>query len=104
MKALGEAVEKLIKGDPEAKKQIAGYLKSATDFYTDHIWKEDYLLFPMSHKVLNDSDEDELGREFVNVDSKLGVHFRDEYCYHVRRLEEILAGDEDLIIRGISTP
>jgi len=93
MKALGDAAHRYMKGDFDAKKQIAEYLKNAVDFYTDHIWKEDFLLFPMSHKVLNDADEEELRKEFISVDSKLGHHFQDEYHYHVRRLESILNGD-----------
>ena len=104
MQALGDAVQRYIKGDSDAKNQIAEYLKSAADFYTEHIWKEDYLLFPMSHKVLNNSDEEELEKEFLNVDSKLGHHFRDEYHYRVRRLEEILKDDGKLIIRGVPAP
>jgi hemerythrin-like domain-containing protein len=93
MKALGDAVQRYMMGDSDAKRQIAEYLKGATDFYTDHIWKEDYLLFPMSRKVLNDSDEEELRKEFVRVDSKFGDHFQEEYHYHISRLESILNGD-----------
>jgi len=93
IKALDEAIQRYIKGDSTAKKQIVEYLKSATDFYADHIWKEDFLLFPMSHKVLKDSDEEELRKQFVGVDSKLGDHFQDEYHCRVDRLESILNGD-----------
>jgi hemerythrin-like domain-containing protein len=93
MKALGDAVQRYMKGDSDAKKQIAEYLKGATDFYTDHIWKEDYLLFPLSRKILNDWDEEELRKEFVRVDSKFGDHFQEEYHYHVSRLESILNSD-----------
>ena len=37
---------------------ISAVLKDATDLYTDHIWREDYLLFPMSEKVLLDPDRE----------------------------------------------
>ena len=94
MKALDNAVQRHIEGDPDAKKQIAAYLKSATAFYIDHIWKEDFLLFPMSRKVLKDSDEEELRKEFIGVDAKLGHRFQEEYHYHVSRLETFLNGDE----------
>ncbi len=93
IKALDEAVQRYIKGDSDARKQIAEYLKSATDFYADHIWKEDFLLFPMSHKVLEPSDEEELQKEFLAVDSKLGDHFQAEYHSHVSRLEAFLNTD-----------
>ena len=93
MKTLGNAVQRYLEGDFDAKKQIAEYLKGAVVFYTDHIWKEDFLLFPMSRKVLNDSDAEELRKEFVSVDSKFGDHFQEEYHYRVSRLESILNGD-----------
>jgi len=93
MRALGDAVQRYMKGDSDAKKQIAECLKNAVGFYTDHIWKEDFLLFPMSLKVLNDADEEELRKEFISVDSKLGHNFQGEYHYHVSRIESILNGD-----------
>ncbi len=93
VEALGDAVQRYVKGDYDTKKQIAEYLKGATEFYTEHIWKEDFLLFPMSHKVLNHSDEEELRKEFLGVDSNLSHHFQEEYHYRVSRLETILKGD-----------
>ena len=92
MRALGEAVRRYIDGVSDAK-QIADYLRHAADFYKGHIWKEDFLLFSMSRKVFNDSDQDELLKEFMSVDSKLGHHFQEEYHYRVSRLESILKGD-----------
>ena len=91
MKALGDAVQRFAKGDAEARKQIAEYLKAATSFYTDHIWKEDYLLFPMSHKILNETDEQELQKQFIKVDAQFGQQFQTEYRYRVDRLEALLS-------------
>jgi hemerythrin-like domain-containing protein len=90
MTALSDAIQRLTNGDTSAKAQVVQYLKAATAFYTDHIWKEDYLLFPMAHKVLNESDEDELRKQFVNLNSKFGSHFQEEYHYRIDRLKAVL--------------
>jgi hemerythrin-like domain-containing protein len=56
-------------------------------FYTDHIWKEDYLLFPMSKKVLTDSDQTGLQQGFAKVDIEMGDEFQSKYRHVVERLE-----------------
>ena len=93
IKALRDSIQSYVNGDPASKKQIAEYLKSASVFYSDHIWKEDFLLFPLSHKVLNDSDADELRKQFLSIDAEMGSHFQQEYLYRVDRLEAIVNGD-----------
>ena len=92
-KVLEDAVQRYGEGDSDATGQIAGYLRRATDFYTTHVWKGEFLLFPLARKVLSDSDQDFLLKEFISLDSKLGHHFQEEYYYRVSRLESILKGD-----------
>ena len=97
MKTLRAAVQSYSEGDPDAKKQIAQALNNASGFYTEHIWKEDFLLFPLSRKVLNDSDEEELRKQFISIDSKMGHRFQDEYHYHVDRVEAIVNSDGNIV-------
>jgi len=97
MKTLRGAIQSYVEGGPDAKKQIAQLLKGAAGFYTEHIWKEDFLLFPLSRKVLNDSDERELRKQFLSIDAKIGHHFQDEYHYHVDRVEAVARGDENIV-------
>ena len=40
---------------------------------SSHIWKEDYLLFPMANKLLNDSEQGELLAQFERHDSEIGI-------------------------------
>ena len=47
----------------------------------------------MSHKVLNDSDADELRKQFLSIDAEMGSHFQQEYLYRVDRLEAVVNGD-----------
>ena len=46
--------------------------------YPSHIWKEDYLLFPMTNKVLSPEDQRELHQKFEMVEEAIGrdVHHR----------------------------
>jgi len=87
--ALSDSIEKCKHGDPAAGAAIGSYIKNAINFYTEHIWKEDYLLFPMSKKVLTQSDQAELQKGFGKVDAEMGDGFQRQYNHVVERLEEV---------------
>ncbi len=73
---LAEAAEGYQKGDPTAREALLKNIHGITDLYPGHIWKEDYLAFPMSNKVLNAEDRQSLSEEFEKVDENIG---RDVY-------------------------
>ena len=56
-------------------------LQGLVALYPNHIWKEDYLLFPMTGKVITDQEQLRLAAEFDRVDETFGVEKR-------RRFEE----------------
>jgi hemerythrin-like domain-containing protein len=87
--ALSDAIQKSRHGDAAANATIGSYIKNAIDFYRDHIWKEDYLLFPMSKKVLMESDQTELQQGFARVDMEMGDRFQSKYRHVVESLEKI---------------
>jgi len=87
--ALNDAIMRSRNGDATANTAIGSYIKNVIDFYTDHIWKEDYLLFPMSKKVLTQSDQDELQQGFAKVDREMGEQFENKYRHVVESVEEI---------------
>jgi hemerythrin-like domain-containing protein len=91
VKALNTAVSKHRAGDVKAAGTISAILKDATELYTDHIWREDYLLFPMSGKVLLDTDREVLEKDFAEVQAKFGSAFQDKYEALVEKLEKELA-------------
>ena len=49
--AFASAVEAYAKSEESARKSIIQALKSLTELYPGHIWKEDYLLFPLTNKM-----------------------------------------------------
>jgi hemerythrin-like domain-containing protein len=86
--ALNDAIDKYDKGDSTAKATISATIKGAIDLYTNHIWREDYLLFPMSQKVLPKPELDGLRRNFNEVDTKFGSDFHSRYEQLVEKLEK----------------
>jgi hemerythrin-like domain-containing protein len=88
MTALNDAIEKYARGDSTAKATISATIKGAIDLYTDHIWREDYLLFPMTEKVLPKSELETLTRDFNAVQTKFGSDFNEKYEHIVAKLEK----------------
>ena len=87
VRGLAEAVEAFRAADPAAREQLIKNLRGIAELYPNHIWKEDYLLFPMSHKVLNADDQRNLALEFAQVDEAFGRALHEQY----ERLSEQLA-------------
>ena len=80
VKDLAAAVEAYGGGDPSAKESLIKSLQGMVGLYPNHIWKEDYLLFPMTNKVLGPGDQKELLGKFAQVESEIGqdTHHRFE--------------------------
>ena len=78
VKGLAEATDDLRRGDPSAKENLIKNLRGIAELYPNHIWKEDYLLFPMSNKVLSAEDQQQLALKFDRVEEAVGreVHQR----------------------------
>jgi hemerythrin-like domain-containing protein len=77
---LAEAAEAYAKGDTAAIEALVSNLRGITELYPNHIWKEDYLLFPMTNKVLSSDDQKDLREKFKAVENAIGrdVHQRFE--------------------------
>lgn len=80
VKGLAEAADAFKNGDPSAQEALIKNLRGITELYPNHIWKEDYLLFPMTNKVLSADDQQNLYDEFEKVEERIGrdVHQRFE--------------------------
>lgn len=78
VKQLAEAGTNYANGNKSAKDNLIKSLQGLIDLYPNHIWKEDYLLFPMTNKVLSDSDQKDLSDKFEAVEKEIGrnVHKR----------------------------
>lgn len=70
--SMSENIAAFQNGDEEAQKQIIEVAQNITKLYHNHIWKEDNLLFPMTHKVCNSQELDELYNLFTTSDDQFG--------------------------------
>ncbi len=54
-------------------------LHKLVTFFPGHIWKEDYLLFPMAEKVLSSSDQEMLLEQFDVAEFDMGGRVNEEF-------------------------
>ena len=86
---LAQATEAYASGDASARDAVTEALRGLMELYPNHIWKEEYLLFPMSNKVLGAADQQQLLEQFEAVDAAVG---RDVHQRFERIAEEIALG------------
>lgn len=77
---LGGAVESYMKDPSGMGRFLVPALRSVVALYPGHIWKENYLLFPMADKLLSDQEQQGLVEEFEAIEKHIGpiVHHRFE--------------------------
>ena len=67
-----EAIEAYASGAEGSAAGLIVKMKALSELYPAHIWKEEYLLFPMSEKVLREVDLAELAQQFAEVNRVAG--------------------------------
>jgi hemerythrin-like domain-containing protein len=80
--SLSDATTSYENGEPAAQEAILKSLHSIFAVYPNHIWKEDYLLFPMTNKVLSPVEQQKLSEDFEEVETHIGKELH-------HRLEEV---------------
>lgn len=93
VKAMGEAAAALKKGDREAGARFARNARGYGALLTQHIFKEDNILYPMADGRLLDKQQDRLAACFAEVEDKVIGHGRHE-AYHrlLKELEAVYLG------------
>ncbi len=76
----------------EGASALSEVLRNIAQFYPAHIWKEEYLLFPMARKVLSEEDDQRLLKEFKSVES-------DIYSYAHESYEQLATELEDSVVK-----
>lgn len=79
VKGLVEATSSYEKKDPLAKDAVLKQLRGLANLYPNHIWKEDYLLFPMTNKILNATEQKDLQAKFETVEEEIGPDTHTKY-------------------------
>ncbi len=76
---LAQAINAYAGDEASARVSLVKSLRDLTALYPNHIWKEDYLLFPLAGKVLTLEDQQLLTRRFEEVEQELGHEARERF-------------------------
>ena len=85
--------ETYIRAPHAGKEVLIGTLRRLIELYPAHIWKEDYLLFPMTNKLLSESDQEELRAQFEQHDSEIGIDVHHGFEQLAGRILEMICGE-----------
>jgi hemerythrin-like domain-containing protein len=88
--------ETYIRTPRAGKEALIGTLRKLIELYPAHIWKEDYLLFPMTNKLLNDSEQRELLTQFERHDSEIGIDVHHGFEQLAGRILEMICGEASI--------
>lgn len=84
-----EGIKKYEKGDENAVREIIENAGGYASLLTEHIHKENNILYPMGDRNFTDQDQDFLKEEFEKVEKeKLGSDTFQKYLSLVEKLEE----------------
>src|ERR1019366_5576572 len=89
---LAEAIRGCAAGEPPARENLVKSLHALAACYPSHIWKEDYLLFPLAGKVLTPQDQQELMDKFETVERELGLDVHEGFDKLASELERKVSG------------
>jgi len=87
---LATAVESCVEDDVAARASLANTLRSLMNLYPNHIWKEDFLLFPMTNKVLNQDEQKDLLEKFRRIETEIGQETHQQFGQLASQLLESL--------------
>ncbi len=77
----------------EGRQGLISTLRNLIELYPSHIWKEDYLLFPMAEKLLSESEQKELSAQFAQHEARIGVDVHHGFEQLAGRILELICGE-----------
>jgi hemerythrin-like domain-containing protein len=84
---LAKAAEAHTTEIPLARESLVKTLRALTDLYPNHIWKEEYLAFPMADKILSAKEQDDLYEKFELVEKEIGLDVHQRFEQFAEQLE-----------------
>ena len=89
VRAMGEAVSALKAGEPRAREQFIENAKGYIDLLTQHIGKENNVLFPMGDRALSRETQDDMVERFEIVErEKIGLGTHEKFHALLGRLKK----------------
>ena len=85
---LNSAAAAYIDNHEKGRLTLIQVLQSLVALYPAHIWKEDYMLFPMADKILTAGDQELLLRQFQKAEEVLGSDAHERFERLANELSE----------------
>jgi hemerythrin-like domain-containing protein len=63
-------------------------MRDLVALYPGHIWKENYLLFSMTDKILSEQEQQELVEQLETVEKSIGLEVRERFEYLAEELSK----------------
>ena len=89
---LADAIRGYAAGESPARENLVKSLRALVAFYPSHIWKEDYLLFPLAGRLLALEDQQALAGKFEEVEHELGHEVHERFEKLAAKLELEVSG------------
>jgi hemerythrin-like domain-containing protein len=84
--------ESYIRAPGAGAEALVGAFHALIELYSAHIWKEDFLLFPMADKILSVSEQKELSTQFSGLESEIGIDVHHAYEQLAGRILDVICG------------
>ncbi len=92
IQAIENAIEGYEQGGEAAAQLIAENIRSYVQLLTEHVWKEENVLFPMADQVLSEEDQQDLAERFERVEADvIGPGVLKRYTETLERMEQELS-------------
>ncbi len=85
---LARAAEALKKGDTSAATAAIENARNFAALLSQHIAKENNILYPMANQVFSQEDQQHLHQEFERVEKEMGAGVHEKYHHLVEELEK----------------
>ncbi|MCW5979648.1 MAG: hemerythrin domain-containing protein [Bryobacteraceae bacterium] len=89
---LAQAIRTYAGNEPSARAALVKNLRDLATLYPNHIWKEEYLLFPLAVRVLTLEDQQLLAEKFEDVEHELGHEVHERFEKLASKLELEVSG------------
>jgi len=70
--------------------RVVGLLRRLVELYPAHIWKEDYLLFPMAQQNLSQLEQEDMADKFEDVEREVGQDVHAAFEMLAKRLGAVV--------------
>jgi len=91
---LAQAVSAYVLDPGSGREPLISVLRSMVAFYPRHIWKEEYLVFPVVRQLLSSAEQQEIARGFGEVETEIGLDVHHAFETLARLAEEAVSRAE----------